>query len=78
MLNSLSGRRRPRRATVALVSILVIAAPAVVQADRGGHRHHDNDVVRAALHRHAIRQIFVVELENEGEATTFGPGSPAT
>jgi hypothetical protein len=35
-------------------------------------------VVRAALRPGAIRHIFVIELENEGETTTFGPASPAT
>src|ERR1039458_4743134 len=35
-------------------------------------------VVRAALPPGKINHIFVIELENEGYQTTFGPGSVAT
>jgi phosphatidylinositol-3-phosphatase len=35
-------------------------------------------VVRAALPPGKINHIFVIELENEGYNTTFGPNSPAT
>jgi phosphatidylinositol-3-phosphatase len=35
-------------------------------------------VVRAALAPGKINHILVIELENEGFATTWGPGSPAT
>src|SRR5580698_9580590 len=34
--------------------------------------------VRAALAPGKINHIIVIEFENEGYATTFGPGSPAT
>jgi hypothetical protein len=38
----------------------------------------NNHVVRAALKPGKITHIFVIEFENEGYNTTFGPGSPAT
>jgi hypothetical protein len=37
-----------------------------------------SSVVRAALAPGKINHIIVIELENEGYETTFGPGSPAT
>ena len=37
-----------------------------------------NQVVRAALPPGAIKHIMLIELENSGFNTTYGPGSPAT
>jgi phosphatidylinositol-3-phosphatase len=39
---------------------------------------HTSAVVRAALPPGKINHIIVIEFENEGYQTTFGPGSPAT
>lgn len=75
------GRPRAIAATAALLALA--AAPAVAQAfDHGdpGSRwhHHERETVRAALPVGAVKHIFVIDLENESESTTFGPGSPAT
>jgi hypothetical protein len=50
------------------------------RARRSRRRAHaaNASAVRASLPPGAIHHIFVIDLENEGEATTFGPGSPAT
>jgi phosphatidylinositol-3-phosphatase len=53
----------------ALTFMLVCPASAAPHATR---------VVRAALPPGKINHIFVIELENEGYGTTFGPQSPAT
>ncbi|MGP0029444.1 MAG: alkaline phosphatase family protein [Acidimicrobiales bacterium] len=47
-------------------------------ATPAGASPHTNTVVRAALPPGKIDHIFVIEFENEGYETTFGPGSPAT
>ncbi len=52
---------------------MVFVANPVAYADGRGH-----DVVRAALRPGLIRHIMVIDLENESEASTFGPASPAT
>jgi hypothetical protein len=39
---------------------------------------HGTSVVRAALPPGKINHIILIEFENEGFTTTFGPGSPAT
>ena len=66
-------------------ALLALAVPGAARADGWpGHDHGRGDdhgrghVVRAALPAGAVGHIFVLELENEGESTTFGPGSPAT
>ena len=71
-----------RRAAVTLGSVAALAvavAPAAAQAHATRERAHDaQPVVRAALAPGRIKHIFVIDLENENAATTFGPGSPAT
>ena len=71
----LAGRWTAAGAMCAL--LLTFAATAAAQP---GRRHHgaDGRIVRAALPPGAVRHIFVIELENESEAGTFGPTSPAT
>ena len=71
------GRCRPwlrtlAAAAVALGSLLLgtaLPAAAVPHASR---------VLRAALPVGTINHVIVIDLENEGFQTTFGPGSPAT
>ena len=53
----------------ALVAGLTLAA---------GAGADDARAVRAAVPAGAIEHVLVINLENEGYATTFGPGSPAT
>jgi hypothetical protein len=57
-------------ATAALLGTVAVAAPASAKGKAS--------VVRAALPVGTIKHIFVIEFENEGFNTTFGPGSPAT
>jgi hypothetical protein len=71
---------------------LVVAAPAAVAAaapaaapaatpaaaPAATHDHAHGEPVRAALPPGAVKHIFVIELENESEGSTFGPTSPAT
>jgi hypothetical protein len=60
---------------VAAAAALVPIAVAVAQPDvQGG----TNQVARAALPPGSIKHILLVELENSGFNTTYGPGSPAT
>jgi phosphatidylinositol-3-phosphatase len=82
-----SSFRRGRRLRLALVPALaaLAAAPALAQAHHAGHdqdgfwQHNGSaDVPRAALPPGALKHIVVIDLENEDEATTFGPSSPAT
>jgi hypothetical protein len=53
----------------------VLAAGVMVQAARDPQR--GRDVVRAAVPPGAIKQVMVIDLENEDFASTFGPASPA-
>src|SRR5580698_4800557 len=55
----------------AAVPLLFVAAPA-------GAKSTATHTVRAALAPGRIDHIFVIEFENEGYNTTFGPGSVAT
>ncbi len=57
---------------------MVVAASSTTTAgavERPGHRM---PVVRAALPPGLIRHVVVIDVENESEAATFGPSSPAT
>jgi phosphatidylinositol-3-phosphatase len=66
------------RPIVCAAALLAVSAPVAAQArGRPGDDHGRDHVVRAALPPGAVGHIFVLELENEGESTTFGPGSPA-
>ncbi|HWF50414.1 MAG TPA: hypothetical protein VG294_07215 [Solirubrobacteraceae bacterium] len=67
-----------RRLRPAAAALLAVVAAAVAAAPALAHDHHGEHPVRAALPPGAIKHIFVVELENESEASTFGPTSPAT
>jgi phosphatidylinositol-3-phosphatase len=76
-------RRSPRRATM-MAAVATLAALLMAPAGLARQRSHDRDggggehVLRAALPPGAVDHIFVIDLENEDEGTTFGPGSPAT
>jgi phosphatidylinositol-3-phosphatase len=71
--------RLPRALTplgsgLALLALLVAATPATASSSGGPH----STVARAGLPPGKINHILVIELENEGYASTFGPVSPAT
>jgi len=55
-----------------------LAAGLATPATASTHKSHARAVVRAALPVGAINHIIVIEFENEGYQTTFGPGSVAT
>jgi phosphatidylinositol-3-phosphatase len=63
--------------TLAMVTALVSAAtgPAAAAPKK---KTHAPKVLRAALAPGKINHIIVIEFENEGYQTTFGPSSPAT
>ena len=73
-----------RRSILSLLASLVIAgglaaSAGVIGGPPGAGASGARDaVVRAALPPGRIDHIMVIDLENEGFATTFGPGSPAT
>ncbi len=80
---------RSRRATLAalggsLAAVALAAAAGGAPAAAARFARDDwrwgpqTQVARAALPAGAIRHIFVIDLENESEAVTFGAGSPAT
>jgi phosphatidylinositol-3-phosphatase len=74
MAHAPSSRARYRGALAAMtagVVFLGIALPATAKS-------HASPVVRAALPPGKITHIVVIEFENEGYQTTFGPGSVAT
>ena len=76
--------RSPRRvlgAAVALAAVALGAAagfPGVPGVLAAGAASTGSPVVRAALPPGDINHIIVIEFENEGYQTTFGPGSVAT
>lgn len=68
-------------ATVALVAVGAVPAASPAWAGTGhgqGTGHGSGDLTRAALPPGTIDHVMVVEMENAGYRTTFGPGSPAT
>jgi hypothetical protein len=74
MANAPSSRARYRGAQAAMaagVLLLGMALPAAAKS-------HASPVVRAALPPGKITNVVVIEFENEGYQTTFGPGSVAT
>jgi phosphatidylinositol-3-phosphatase len=73
-------RRFTGRATSVAIGLMLMMslAPAAGQAHRGAHERDGEHGVRAALPPGAIDHVLVIDLENESESTTFGPGSPAT
>jgi hypothetical protein len=66
--------RRLLGSAAALVTILGLGAPMALADPASGAA----PVTRAALAPGSINHIVVIELENEGYNTTFGPGSVAT
>src|ERR1700678_3834790 len=72
-------RQQPSRLRVAAsLGCLVMGMFAVIVGSANAGAAGNNHVVRAALKPGKITHIFVIEFENEGYNTTFGPGSPAT
>src|SRR5215212_6230136 len=69
-------KRRAAKLTMltAMVGLAMMCATAPAQADNG---RHDDDGDQAALAPGKIKNIVVIDLENEDYATTFGPDSPA-
>src|SRR6516225_5667529 len=65
--------RQTRTVILAAFAASVVAG-VLVQAARSDN---DRDVVRAAVPPGAIKQLMVIDLENESFASTFGPSSPA-
>jgi phosphatidylinositol-3-phosphatase len=69
------GTRTRRAGGLAVICLAILAFGATVPAAGASHAVA---VVRAALPAGKINHIIVIEFENEGYQTTFGPGSPAT
>jgi hypothetical protein len=80
MLSTLARRNRSTHALVAgaILTVGLVAGVAVFPVAADAAPHHGAKVVRAALAVGKVNHIFVIEFENEGYTTTFGPGSPAT
>ena len=92
MIQRLTVLGRPGRTVVAVVlasiGVVTVSVVSIAIAPASAHprhhvRHHPKPhpkphVVRAALPAGALKSIFVIDLENESESTTFGPSSPAT
>ena len=76
--------RSPRRVLGAAVALAAVALgtaagfPGVPGVLAAGAASTGSPVVRAALPPGDINHIIVIEFENEGYQTTFGPGSVAT
>ncbi len=80
MLRSSPSQRPVHRVAglLALTLGLGLAVPALAPAGVAGASPKGPAVVRAALPPGSINHIIVIEFENEGFQTTFGPGSVAT
>ena len=63
---------------VGVVATLTVGALFFGVTLPAGAKSHASSVVRAALPPGKINHIVVIEFENEGYQTTFGPGSVAT
>jgi hypothetical protein len=63
---------------LALTMALTAAAPTLLPVAAAGGPSKAPGVPRAALAPGSINHIIVIEFENEGYQTTFGPGSVAT
>jgi hypothetical protein len=72
------GRWRQICLTLVPAMMALALTPAMAQAHVGDRHDHATSVQRAALPPGSIKHIFVIDLENENEAASFGPGSPAT
>jgi phosphatidylinositol-3-phosphatase len=67
-----------RMGVVATLALGIVALGSAVPAAAKSHRAPTSSVVRAALPAGKINHVIVIEFENEGYQTTFGPGSVAT
>jgi hypothetical protein len=70
-------KRAPRTAPRLFISVAVTVLLSVVLSTVSGAAGHAKAVVRAALPPGSIQHIIVIEFENEGFETTFGPDSVA-
>ena len=68
----------PRVRRVGAVAALAVGVMLLGLALPAAAKSHATTVVRAALPPGKINHIIVIEFENEGYQTTFGPGSVAT
>ena len=68
----------PRVRRVGAVAALTVGVMLLGLALPAAAKSHAGTVVRAALPPGKINHIIVIEFENEGYETTFGPGSAAT
>jgi phosphatidylinositol-3-phosphatase len=69
--------RLMRPLTGATVTVLIVLSTATL-GQVSSSTSAQADVVRAALPPGSINNVVVIDLENENEASTFGPGSVAT
>ncbi len=61
-----------------VTTMLVAAVATIGMSVPASAKTHGRSVIRAALPPGKINHIIVIEFENEGYQTTFGPGSVAT
>src|ERR1700752_2745730 len=80
MNGTAQGRRRLAALGTAVVAALGLALVPAIAASAQSVRHSAGSFSRTdlPLPSGAIKHIMVIELENESESETFGPGSPAT
>jgi hypothetical protein len=78
MLYRLRHSARDRIAPVLALTAAAVLIPIAVAVAQPNDQRGTNHVVRAALPPGAIKHILLIELENSGFNTTYGPGSPAT
>ncbi len=78
MLKPVTQSRPSFLARCSLVGLIVVVMAALPVAQASASSHGRTGVARVPLPAGSIKHILVIELENEGYATTFGPGSQAT
>jgi hypothetical protein len=74
----MEGMTTYRTCTPSAVLTALLLASTLAVASSPSVASSSTKVVRAALAPGKIQHIFVIEFENEGYYTTFGPSSPAT
>lgn len=74
----MANKRRVSMLRAVLLGAIIIVPAGLTRLDAAEHEREKPRVVRAALDNGAIKQIMVINLENENFADIFGPSSPAT